>query len=75
MKAFFRDRLNAAWAASALVLIAVVVFVPNNGAGTFVLIGVAAVVIGLSGAARIRDARRDRERRAREGDRRGRRRP
>ena len=62
MKAFFRDRLNAAWAASALVLIAVLVFVPNTGVGTLVMIGVAVVVIGLSGAARIRDARRDRER-------------
>ena len=64
MRAFFRDRLNAAWAASAVVLVAVLVFVPNSGAGTVVLIAAAVVVIGLSGAARIRDARRDRERRA-----------
>ena len=63
MRAFFRDRLNAAWVASAVVLVLVLVFVPNNGAGTFVLIAVAIVVIGLSGAARLRDARRDRKRR------------
>jgi energy-coupling factor transporter transmembrane protein EcfT len=60
---FFRDRLNAAWVASALVLVAVLAFVPNSGAGTVVLIAAAVVVIGLSGAARLRDARRDRNRR------------
>jgi predicted signal transduction protein with EAL and GGDEF domain len=63
VRKFFRDRLNAAWVASAVVLAAVLAFVPNSGAGTFVLIAVAVVVIGLSGAARLRDARRDRKRR------------
>jgi chromate transport protein ChrA len=63
VRKFFRDRLNRAWAASAVVLVAALVFVPNSGAGTIVLIVAAAVVIGLSGAARIRDARRDRNRR------------
>jgi hypothetical protein len=63
VRKFFRDRLNQAWAASAVVLVAVLVFVPNSGAGTFVLIAAAVVVIGLSGAARVRDARRDRTRR------------
>ena len=63
MRKFLRDRLNQAWAASAVVLVVVLVFVPNSGAGTIVLIAAAAVVIGLSGAARIRDARRDRKRR------------
>jgi energy-coupling factor transporter transmembrane protein EcfT len=63
VRSFFRDRLNVAWVASAVVLLAVLVFVPNSGAGTFVLIAVAVVVIGLSGAARLRDARRDRKRR------------
>jgi hypothetical protein len=42
----------------------VLLLVPNEGAGTFVLIAVAVVAIGVSGAARIRDARRDRERKA-----------
>jgi hypothetical protein len=64
MKAFLSDRLNRAWLVSGLVLVAVIAFVPNEGAGTFVLIAVAAVAIGLSGATRIRDARRDRERKA-----------
>jgi uncharacterized membrane protein HdeD (DUF308 family) len=71
VKAFLSDRLNTAWLASALVLAIVILLVPNDGAGSFVLIAVAAVFIGLSGAVRIRDARRDRERRrAREGGRR-----
>jgi hypothetical protein len=61
---FLSDRLNAAWAASALVLVAALLLVPNEGAGTFVLIAVAAVTVGLSGAARIRDGRRDRRKRA-----------
>ena len=60
MKEFFSDRLNLAWALSGVALVLVLVFVPNEGAGTFVLIAVAVVAIGLSGAARIRDARRDR---------------
>lgn len=62
MRAFFSDRLNVAWLVSAVVLVAVFFLVPNEGAGTFVLIAVAAVAISLSGAARLRDARRDRER-------------
>jgi uncharacterized membrane protein HdeD (DUF308 family) len=70
VRAFLSDRLNVAWLASALVLAIVILLVPNEQAGSFVLIAVAAVFIGLSGAARIRDARRDRERRAREGTRR-----
>ena len=65
MRAFLSDRLNAAWLASALVLAIVILLVPNDGAGSFVLIAVAAVFIGLSGAVRIRDARRDRERKPR----------
>jgi hypothetical protein len=64
MRSFFNDRLNVAWVVSAVVLVAVLLLVPNEGAGTFVLIVVAAVAIGLSGALRLRDARRDRERKA-----------
>jgi hypothetical protein len=64
MRAWLDDRLNVAWLVSALVLATVLLIVPNEGAGTFVLIAAAAVAIGLSGAVRIRDARRDRERRA-----------
>jgi Flp pilus assembly protein TadB len=62
VKTFLNDRLNAAWLVSGLVLVAVLLLVPNEGLGTVVLIAVAAVAIGLSGATRIRDARRDRER-------------
>jgi len=64
MRAFLSDRLNLAWVVSGLVLVAVLIFVPNEGAGTVVLIVVAAAVIGIAGAARIRDAKRDRERKA-----------
>jgi VIT1/CCC1 family predicted Fe2+/Mn2+ transporter len=64
MKTFLSDRLNLAWLVSGLVLVAVLLFVPNEGLGTVVLIAVAAVAIGLSGATRIRDAKRDRERKA-----------
>ncbi|MEA2422644.1 MAG: hypothetical protein QOF55_1743 [Thermoleophilaceae bacterium] len=64
MRAWLDDRLNVAWLVSALVLATVLLIVPNEGAGTFVLIAAAAVAIGLSGAVRIRDARRDRERKA-----------
>jgi Flp pilus assembly protein TadB len=64
VKAFLADRLNRAWLVSGLVLVAVLLLVPNDGLGTIVLIVVAAVAIGLSGAARIRDAKRDRERKA-----------
>ena len=60
MKAFLSDRLNLAWALSGVALVLVLIFVPNEGVGSFVLIVVAAAAIGLSGAARIRDARRDR---------------
>ena len=66
---FASDRLNIAWLASTLVLVAALIAVPNEGAGTFVLIAVAAVAIGISGAIRIRDARRTRERKAREKER------
>jgi hypothetical protein len=62
VKAFLADRLNVAWLVSAVVLAAVLLLVPNDGAGTFVLIAAAVVCIGLSGAIRIRDGRRDRER-------------
>ena len=66
---FFSDRLNVAWLAAMLVLVAVLLFVPNEGAGTVVLIVAAAVAIFVSGAVRIRDARRDRERKAARGER------
>jgi hypothetical protein len=62
VRAFFDDRLNVAWLASAVVLAVALLVVPNEGAGTFVLIAVAAVAVGLSGAIRIRDGRRDRAR-------------
>ena len=61
MRAFLADRLNRAWLASGVLLVVVLVFVPNEGAGTVVLIAAAALAVGLSGAARIRDGRRDRE--------------
>jgi uncharacterized membrane protein HdeD (DUF308 family) len=60
VKTFLSDRLNLAWVLSGIVLALVLIFVPNEGAGTFVLIVVAAAAIGITGAARIRDARRDR---------------
>ena len=41
MKAFFEDPLNRAWVASAVALAAVLLLVPNEGVGTFVLIAVA----------------------------------
>jgi hypothetical protein len=64
MKKLLQDRLNVAWLISAVALVAVLLLVPNEGAGTFALILVAAAVIGISSAIRIRDARRDRERKA-----------
>ena len=73
MKAFLSDRLNLAWVVSGLVLVAVLAFVPNEGVGTVVLILVAAAAIGIGGAARIRDAKRDRERKASQPPRGGRR--
>jgi hypothetical protein len=60
LNTFFSDRLNVAWVVSALVLAGVLLLVPNHGVGTFVMIAAAVVVIGLSGAIRIRDGRRDR---------------
>jgi hypothetical protein len=62
VRAFFDDRLNVAWLASAVVLALVLVLVPNEGVGTVVLIVAAVACIGLSGTIRIRDGRRDRER-------------
>jgi hypothetical protein len=64
VKTFLSDRLNLAWVLSGLVLVAVLLLVPNEGVGTFVLIAVAVVAIGIGGAARVRDGRRDRERKA-----------
>ena len=64
MRAFLGDRLNLAWLVSGLALVVVLLLVPNEGFGTVVLIAVAAVAIGLSGATRIRDVRRDRVRKA-----------
>ena len=46
---------------SAIVLLAVALLVPNKGAGTIVLIVLALPAIGLTGALRVRDGRRDRE--------------
>lgn len=62
MRTFFEDRLNVAWLVSVLVLAAALLLVPNDGAGTLVLIAAAVVCIGLSGTIRVRDARRDRKR-------------
>jgi uncharacterized membrane protein HdeD (DUF308 family) len=59
---FTSDRLNVAWLVSIVAMVAVLIVVPNEGAGTFVLIAVGAAAIGVSGAIRIRDARRDRKR-------------
>ena len=65
MKTFLEDRLNVAWLISALVLAVILLLVPNHGVGTFVLIAAAVVCIGFSGALRVRDGRRDRERKGR----------
>jgi hypothetical protein len=71
VRAFFKDRLNAAWIGSGALLAAVVLVTPDHGWGTAARIVAASIAIGLSGATRIRDARRDRARRAaRDGDRR-----
>lgn len=67
MRAFLSDRLNAAWVASAAVLAVALLVVPNEGVGTVALIALALPAIGLTGALRIRDARRDRARRDAEG--------
>src|SRR3954451_6197982 len=58
VRAFLSDRLNLAWVISGLLLVAVVLLVPNEGVGTVALILIAALAIGISGAARIRDAKR-----------------
>jgi hypothetical protein len=60
---FMSDRLNVAWLVAIVVLVIVLFAVPNEGVGTVALIVVAVVAIGVSGAIRIRDARRDRQRR------------
>jgi hypothetical protein len=73
VKAFFSDRLNVAWVISGALLLAVLLLVPNEGVGTVVLILVAALAIGIGGAIRIRDAKRDRERKANQPPRAGRR--
>ena len=62
IRSFLSDRLNVAWLVSAIVLLAVALLVPNKGAGTIVLIVLALPAIGLTGALRVRDGRRDRER-------------
>ncbi len=64
MKNYLSDRLNLAWVISGVLLLAVLLLVPNEGVGTFVLIAIALLAIGIGGAARIRDAKRDRERKA-----------
>ena len=64
MKDWLSDRLNLAWVISGLALVLVIFLVPNEGAGNVVQIAVAALAIGIGGAARIRDAKRDRERKA-----------
>jgi hypothetical protein len=64
MSDFLSDRLNVAWLASLVAVVLVLLLVPNEGAGTIALIVVAVVAIVISGAIRIRDARRDRERKA-----------
>jgi hypothetical protein len=64
MSDFLSDRLNVAWLASLIAVVLVLLLVPNEGAGTIALIVVAVVAIVISGAIRIRDARRDRERKA-----------
>jgi hypothetical protein len=69
---FFQERLNIAWIASGVLLAVVVLLTPDHGWGTVARILAAALAIGLSGAARIRDGRRDRERK---GIARGKRRP
>jgi lysylphosphatidylglycerol synthetase-like protein (DUF2156 family) len=71
-RGFFEERLNIAWIASGVLLVVVVILTPDHGWGTGARILAAVIAIGLSGAARIRDGRRDRERK---GIARGKRRP
>jgi lysylphosphatidylglycerol synthetase-like protein (DUF2156 family) len=59
---FFQDRLNIAWIASGVLLALVLILTPDHGWGTVARVIAAVLAIGLSGAARIRDGRRDRER-------------
>jgi hypothetical protein len=61
---FFQERLNIAWIASGVLLAVVVILTPDHGWGTVARVIAAVLAIGLSGAARIRDGRRDRERKA-----------
>ena len=68
MRAFFQERLNVAWIASAAVLAVVLLVTPDHGWGTVARVAAAVAVIGLSGATRIRDARRDRARRVARGE-------
>ena len=70
---FFSDRLNVAWVVAAVALVVMLVFVPNEGLGSYALVAAAGAAIGVSAGIRIRDARRDRARRAAagEGSRRG----
>jgi Flp pilus assembly protein TadB len=67
LRAFLSDRLNATWLVSGVVLVVMLILVPNDGVGTPLLIVAAVVTIGLTGAIRIRDARRDRADRERRG--------
>jgi hypothetical protein len=71
-RGFFQERLNIAWIASGLLLLVVVLITPDHGWGTVARVLAAVIAIGLSGAARIRDGRRDRERKGTAG---GKRRP
>jgi hypothetical protein len=66
MRNYFSDRLNLAWVISAGLVLAVVLLVPNEGVGTVAAILIAGLAIGFSAAIRIRDAKRDRERKANE---------
>jgi hypothetical protein len=68
VRAFFQERLNVAWIGSGVLLAVVLLVTPNHGWGTAARIVAAAIVIGLSGATRIRDARRDRARRVARGE-------
>jgi hypothetical protein len=62
---FFQDRLNIAWISSGVLLAAVLILTPDHGWGTAARVAAAVLAIGLSGAARIRDGRRDRARKLR----------
>jgi hypothetical protein len=64
VKKYFSDPLNVAWLVSGGLVLLVVLLVPNEGVGTVAAILIAALAIGFNGAIRVRDARRDRERKA-----------